>query len=132
MTPEQRYQRDLATGDVFPDAAQARVVRHTQRIYEDLSRDGQGRGSLLRELWGRFAGRRALRGLYLWGGVGRGKSWLMDTLFECLPFADKRRTHFHSFMQTIHRDLKGLRDLERPPGCRGRAHGQRDAGPVPR
>ena len=114
MTPEQRYQRDLAAGDVFPDAAQAQVVRHTQRIYEDLSRDGQGRGSLLRELWGRFGGRRELRGLYLWGGVGRGKSWLMDTLFECLPFEDKRRTHFHSFMQTIHLDLKGLKDRQRP------------------
>ncbi|MDQ3775980.1 MAG: cell division protein ZapE [Pseudomonadota bacterium] len=63
MTPEQRYQRDLAAGDVFPDAAQAQVVRHTQRIYEDLSRDGQGRAPLLRELWGRFGGRRrALRG----------------------------------------------------------------------
>ena len=115
MTPEQRYQRDLAAGNVFPDAAQAQVVRHTQRIYEDLSRDGQGRGSLLRELWGRFGGRRrALRGLYLWGGVGRGKTYLVDTLFECLPFADKRRAHFHRFMQTIHRDLKGLRHLERP------------------
>ncbi len=38
----------------------------------------------------------------------------MDTLFEWLPFADKRRAHFYSFMQTIHRDLKGLRDLQRP------------------
>jgi cell division protein ZapE len=114
MTPEQRYQRDLAAGDVFPEAAQAQVVRHTQRIYEDLSRDGQWRGSLLRELWRRFGGRRALRGLYLWGGVGRGKTYLMDSLFECLPFADTRRAHFHSFMQTIHRDLKGLRDLQRP------------------
>ncbi|MGH9891272.1 MAG: cell division protein ZapE, partial [bacterium] len=114
MTPEQRYQHDLAAGNVFPDAAQQQALRHTQRVYEDLSRDGQGRGSLLRGLWGRFGGRRALRGLYLWGGVGRGKTYLVDTLFECLPFADKRRTHFHSFMQAIHRDLKGLRDLERP------------------
>ena len=114
MTPAERYRRDLEGGAVLPDAGQQQAVRRTQRIYEELTRDGRGRGSLLRELWGRFGGRRALRGLYLWGGVGRGKSWLMDTLFECLPFADKRRRHFHSFMQTIHRDLKGLRDQQRP------------------
>ncbi|MGH8565569.1 MAG: AFG1/ZapE family ATPase [Gammaproteobacteria bacterium] len=111
MTPTERYRRDLDGGAVLPDTAQQLAVRHTQRIYEDLSRDGRERGSLLRELWGRFGGWRALRGLYLWGGVGRGKTYLMDTLFECLPFADKRRAHFHRFMQAIHRDLKSLRDL---------------------
>ncbi len=114
MTPEQRYRRDLAARDVVPDAAQAQAVRHTQRIYEELSGDNHGSESLLRELWGRFGSRRAPRGLYLWGGVGRGKTYLMDTLYECLPFEDKRRTHFHSFMQAMHRDLKGLRELQRP------------------
>lgn len=110
MTPEQRYQCDLAAGDVLPDTAQARGVLHTQRIFDELVRPA----SLVRQARVRLAGRRLIKGVYLWGGVGRGKTYLMDTLFECLPFADKRRAHFHSFMQTLHRDLKGLRDLERP------------------
>lgn len=110
MTPEQRYRHDLAAGDVLPDAAQARVVLHTQRIFDELVRPA----SLVRQAWGRLAGRRSIKGVYLWGGVGRGKTYLMDTFFECLAWQEKRRTHFHSFMQTIHRDLKGLRDLQRP------------------
>ena len=110
MTPEQRYQCDLAAEDVLPDTAQAQAVLHTQRIFDELVMPT----SLVRQAWVRLAGRRLVKGVYLWGGVGRGKTYLMDTLFECLPFSDKRRAHFHSFMQTIHRDLKGLRDLERP------------------
>ena len=46
-----------------------------------------------------------MRGLYLWGGVGRGKTYLMDLFHETLPFADKQRLHFHRFMQRIHADL---------------------------
>ena len=70
MTPEQRYQRGLAAGDVLPDAAQQQAVRHTQRTYEDLSRDGQGRGPLLRELGGPVR-RSACSGAVSLGGVGR-------------------------------------------------------------
>src|SRR5580698_1920836 len=45
-------------------------------------------------------------GLYLWGGVGRGKTWLMDMFYDSLPFAQKRRRHFHRFMQDVHNGLK--------------------------
>ncbi len=47
-----------------------------------------------------------VQGLYFWGGVGRGKTYLMDTFFEALPFERKMRAHFHRFMQRIHRELK--------------------------
>ena len=46
------------------------------------------------------------RGLYVWGGVGRGKTWLMDLFFQSLPFRDKQRSHFHRFMQSVHDELK--------------------------
>jgi cell division protein ZapE len=55
-----------------------------------------------------------VRGLYLWGGVGRGKTLLMDLFFGCLPFDDKLRRHFHRFMASVHAELKALRDREEP------------------
>jgi cell division protein ZapE len=54
------------------------------------------------------------RGLYAWGGVGRGKTWLMDLFFHSLPFKDKQRSHFHRFMQTVHDELKNLKDVADP------------------
>jgi cell division protein ZapE len=56
----------------------------------------------------------APRGVYLWGGTGRGKSWLMDLFFQSLPFSERRRRHFHRFMHDIHAELKTLRSREAP------------------
>src|SRR4029450_9452775 len=54
------------------------------------------------------------RGLYIWGGVGRGKTWLMDLFFQSLPFRDKQRSHFHRFMQSVHDELKKHQEQTNP------------------
>ena len=75
-------------------------------------------GRLVRQrtrLWHRLRRRRsAPAGLYLWGGVGRGKTYLMDLFFECLPFEEKLRLHFHRFMRRVHGELKALERVANP------------------
>ena len=56
----------------------------------------------------------SLRGVYLWGGVGRGKTWLMDLFYSSLTIAQKRRTHFYRFMHEVHGDLKRLKGMQSP------------------
>jgi cell division protein ZapE len=109
-TPRERYDADVARGAVRSDAAQLRALDHIQRIYDDLLRAP----ATPLGWWGRLVRkpRRPVRGLYLWGGPGRGKTYLADNLYESLPFAHKRRVHFHRFMQDIHAQL---RELPRTP-----------------
>jgi cell division protein ZapE len=83
------------------DASQQRAVEHFERLYEDLIGLERLEASLIRLL----ARKRVVRGLYIWGGVGRGKSFLMDSFYACAPVERKQRIHFHRFMQQIHREL---------------------------
>ena len=115
MTPWQRYRADLQRSDFQHDPAQEEAVRQLQRLYEELllpPEQPSGLNRLLSML--RPQPREPVRGLYLWGGVGRGKTYLVDTFFEALPFAQKRRLHFHRFMQAVHAELKQLRDRQDP------------------
>lgn len=83
-----------------PDDAQHAAARELQRVHDDLDHRQQRRGLLS------FLNRnRAIQGVYLWGGVGRGKSFLMDSFFAFLPDVTKKRVHFHRFMQEIHKSL---------------------------
>ncbi len=93
-----------------PDAAQLNALQHFQRLYEDVAGLEKLEASLIRLL----ARRRTVPGLYLWGGVGRGKSFLMDSFFNCAPVARKRRIHFHRFMQEIHHALNRHQGEEDP------------------
>ncbi len=94
-----------------PDPAQRDAIRHLRRLYDDLVATGGEQGLLAR--W--FGKRRTtVQGLYLWGGVGRGKTHLTDLLYDILPINKKVRLHFHRFMQQVHRELRKLGPVERP------------------
>lgn len=92
------------------DEAQERALDSFERLYEDLLGLQTMDSWLVRLL----ARRRVVQGLYLWGGVGRGKSFLMDAFYECAPVIMKRRQHFHRFMQEIHRRMHELQGQEDP------------------
>lgn len=116
MTPWQRYQEDLAKPEFQHDQAQEDVVKRLQALYERLVIVEERHRSMLFRLKRRFSRGQITppKGLYLWGGVGRGKTYLMDTFYESLPFERKMRVHFHRFMQRVHRELKGLKDTQNP------------------
>lgn len=83
------------------DSAQERAVEHFERLYEELIGLERLEASLIRLL----ARKRVVRGIYLWGGVGRGKTFLMDSFYNCAAVARKQRIHFHRLMQDVHREL---------------------------
>ncbi len=105
MSPLQRYERQLAEPDFSDDPAQRRVVELLDDLYQRLHRQPSPGGlqGLLRRMRGR--GPELVQGLYIWGGVGRGKTLLMDMFYECLPEDMRLRMHFHRFMQRVHADL---------------------------
>ena len=93
-TPSTLYANGVARGDWNEDPAQRPALRELDRIHAALL-DPPKRG-LLGGLFGKKS--EPSRGLYLWGGVGRGKTFLIDLFYDALPFEQKRRTHFHRFM----------------------------------
>jgi len=113
MTPLERYQADLKRPDFFHDAAQENAVRHLQRLYDDLVADDRSKSGLLGKLFGKKQ-QGPIKGIYFWGGVGRGKTYLVDTFFDALPFEQKMRTHFHRFMKRVHEEMKTLKGEKNP------------------
>ena len=121
LSPKQRYSADLDRAGFVADAAQANAVDLLEDLFHRLvaradkqSHPFAGSGSAL---LGKVLGskrRRPEQGLYFWGGVGRGKTYLVDTFFEALPFQAKMRVHFHRFMQRVHDDLTGLAGEKNP------------------
>ncbi len=114
MTPLERYQADLEREGFEYDPEQEAVVREMQRVYEELIANRQERGGFFKRLGlSSPSSPMPVCGLYLWGGVGRGKTHLMNEFYRCLSFPEKQRTHFHLFMQELHGELKkrpGTRD----------------------
>ncbi|MBO3277602.1 cell division protein ZapE [Pseudomonas schmalbachii] len=113
MTPLERYQADLKRPEFFYDAAQENAVKHLQRLYDDLVAAGQSKPGLFGKLLGKKS-QGPVKGLYFWGGVGRGKTYLVDTFFDALPFKQKMRTHFHRFMKRVHEEMKTLKGEKNP------------------
>lgn len=107
------YQQDLSRPDFRHDPAQAEAVKHLQSLYEQLLAAQAKPRSWWRQMISP-ASAHPVRGLYLWGGVGRGKTYLMDNFYESLPFEQKMRVHFHRFMRRVHAELKQLGGQKNP------------------
>lgn len=110
MTPLEHYRQDLQREDFHADPAQARAVERLDDLYHRLI-EGESRRP---GLFFRKKSKQPQIGLYMWGGVGRGKTYLMDVFFESLPFAEKRRTHFHRFMQYVHQEMRARQGQKNP------------------
>jgi cell division protein ZapE len=113
LSPLEKYQQDLTRDDFVYDAAQENAVKHLQRLYEDLQNKPLPVTGFKKVLnrWKKVyakAEQPQIKGLYFWGGVGRGKTYLVDTFYESLPFENKMRVHFHRFMHRVHQELTSL------------------------
>ncbi|TQI82404.1 cell division protein ZapE [Serratia fonticola] len=123
QSPLSRYQQALDAGEYQADAVQRQAVTQLDHIYQALQQQpmpGTTQGGIRSKL-GRWFGKgeenvsqRPVQGLYMWGGVGRGKTWLMDLFFHSLPGDRKLRLHFHRFMLRVHEELTELQGNENP------------------
>ncbi|GGI79463.1 cell division protein ZapE [Shewanella gelidii] len=116
LTPWEHYQQDLQRDGFSKDAAQEQAVKALQRVFDELLVLPKPQSS-----WGRLVSSfkanqpvEGVLGLYLWGGVGRGKTYLMDTFYEALPGTNKLRAHFHRFMHQLHHELDELKGTQDP------------------
>mgnify|MGYP001827255120 FL=1 len=109
-SPLRRYQELVESGGYLADPAQLQAVHSLDQLWNELL------APIRPPVFGRLRRRRvsAIRGLYLWGSVGRGKTWLMDLFFETLPQDCKLRVHFHRFMQKVHADLNKSGNVRDP------------------
>ncbi|WP_312211949.1 cell division protein ZapE [Pseudescherichia sp.] len=122
LTPTSRYQLALKEGSHQPDDVQREAVNRLENIYQALTNrtETPAPGGGLRAAFGKLLGKREarpaapVRGLYMWGGVGRGKTWLMDLFYHSLPGTRKQRLHFHRFMLRVHEELTQLQGQSDP------------------
>jgi cell division protein ZapE len=105
------YERELSARGYAADPAQLRAVEALDRCAAGWTAYKSARSSPLRKLLKRPE---IPRGVYLYGGVGRGKSFLMDCFFSVVPIHKKARLHFHEFMREVHRELAGLQGTANP------------------
>lgn len=112
LLPSEAYAAGVAEGRWQADPAQAEALAALDRIQRALTHTPAG--GLLAGLRARFSAPAPVQGLYLWGGVGRGKTFLTDLLFEHVALRRKRRWHFHRFMGEVHAHLAALPDRADP------------------
>ena len=115
-SPLERYQRDLDRDGFVYDPVQEATVQRLQKVYETLISQAVEPNNLLSRFTSLFSrpNTELVSGLYMWGGVGRGKTYLMDLFYESLPFKEKKRLHFHRFMRMVHHELVELKGESDP------------------
>ena len=111
MNVEEYYQQAITQRGFTPDPAQREAVSRLQAIYDEWVTYKAQRSTTLRRLIIRPD---VPRGIYMWGGVGRGKSFLMDSFYSVVPVVRKTRLHFHEFMRGVHRELDELKGMADP------------------
>jgi len=124
LTPLQKYQQDLTRDDFSYDSAQEHAVKQLQRLYDELVAHNVKKEPLKKLSFSQKIKQLvtpkqptpvlSIKGLYFWGGVGRGKTYLVDTFFEALPIDRKMRVHFHRFMHRVHQELATLQGQSDP------------------
>jgi cell division protein ZapE len=117
MTLRELYAQQLSERGFRPDPVQEAVVDRLDDLRQRLIGARETDGSIVRRWFSALGSKPAtepVRGLYLWGGVGRGKTWMMDLFYQSLPFPERRRRHFHRFMHDVHAELKSLHEREAP------------------
>jgi cell division protein ZapE len=110
FTPLARYRAEIERLGWTRDPAQEAVAERLDQLHRALI----GWRPPRRRLFAKPRGVTPVRGLYLWGDTGRGKTWLVDLFYKCLPFPEKTRRHFHRFMADVHADLGKHRDHADP------------------
>ena len=111
MDVRQFYEQSLSQRGYQSDEAQLRAIERLQRAYEEWVAYKAQRASAFKRLISRPA---VPRGVYMWGGVGRGKSFLMDSFYSVVPVVRKTRLHFHEFMRAVHGQLDELKGVANP------------------
>ncbi|GAB4403258.1 MAG: cell division protein ZapE [Rhodoferax sp.] len=111
MTVRSLYERELKARGYQPDPAQLRAVAALEACSRAWGRYRQARSNVFKKLINHPP---IPKGVYLWGGVGRGKSFLMDCFFQAVPLKRKVRLHFHEFMREVHRELAAMQGTVNP------------------
>ena len=111
MSVKQAYLAELAAKGFQSDPAQLRAIDALQRCADDWAAYKSKRSNALKKLLNRPD---IPKGVYMYGGVGRGKSFLMDCFFNAVPIKRKVRLHFHEFMREVHRELVALQGMVNP------------------
>ena len=96
------YLKVVARRGYIADDAQMAAVRRMQELYDEWVGYKARRDTRFKKI---FIKPDLPKGFYLWGGVGRGKSFLMDAFYLCVPLVKKRRVHFHHFMRDVHQAI---------------------------
>jgi cell division protein ZapE len=122
MSVKENYQKELQVRGFHSDPAQLRAIDALERCANEWAAYKEKRSNRLKKLINRPP---IPRGVYMYGGVGRGKSFLMDCFFDAVPIQRKTRLHFHEFMREVHRELRALQGTVNPLDVLGKQISQR-------